>query len=347
MDLWDEFVTPAELTGYAREGLADRAENQFSLARWLPNRSVNDLVYRFNRNTSGLIEAASYRAFDAEPDFGAREGIARVTGELPPIARQMLLNEYDQLRLRGADSEARDLLLRDSERLTRQIDARFELARGDALTNASVTINENRVQATVDFDRKPEHSVTPSVLWSDTANAAMLDDLEAWIQVYSDTNGEKPGAILGSTKVQRIMLRNEQLRGQLYPNNPSIRLRKSDLDAYLEDEGLPPFATYDAKVKVAGVERRILPENIVLLLPASADPNDEDGNDMGATLWGTTLEAMEAEYQIEEGDKPGIVVAAFRNKKTPVQALTIASAIGIPIMANPDLSFKGTVLAAA
>jgi hypothetical protein len=344
MEIYADHVTPAELTGYAREGLADRAENQFSLARWLPNRTVNDLVFRFNKSTSGLIEAATYRAYDSEPRFGSREGLARVTGELPPIARQMLLNEYDQLRLRSADQEVRDLLLRDAERLTRQINARFEVARGDALVNGSVTIAEDGVSASVSFGRKSAHSVTAATVWSNYSAATVLDDIEAWTQVYSDTNGELPGSILTSTKVARAIMRNDQIRSQLYPNSADRRLTRADLNAFLEEFGLPQITTYDAKVKVNGAEQRIIPEDRFIFLPAPGNPNDELSSDMGATLWGTTLESQEPEYQIESGEQPGIVVAAMKQKTTPIQVVTVASAIGIPILANPDLSFVADVL---
>ena len=57
MQLWDQ-IDPAQLTGYAREALADREQNAFTLSRWLPSRQVDDLLYRFTRGGTGLVEAA-------------------------------------------------------------------------------------------------------------------------------------------------------------------------------------------------------------------------------------------------------------------------------------------------
>lgn len=339
--IFDEFVTPAELTGYARAALADRPENQPQLAQWLPYQTVDDLTYRFTRNIGGLTEAAAYRAWDSEPRFGRREGIARVSGELPPLGRQMLLNEYDQLKLRNATAEVRSLLLRDARRLALQINARLEIARADALVNGSVTIAEEGVEASVDFDRSASHRVTATTLWSDP-NADPITDMDTWMETYNDSNGTMPGSILTSTRVARILRRNAALQGQVFPGNTNRRLTQADVDAYLADQGWPPITTYDAKFRVGGADVRAISDDLLLLLPGPVAKNGD--NDMGATLLGTTLESQEADYGIGEGEMPGLVVGAFKNSTTPIQVITIAAAIGIPILANPDLSFVADVL---
>lgn len=341
-DFYD-LITPAELTGYARQALADRADNQFGLQRWLPHRPVNDLNYRFSRGGGGLTEAATFRAYDAEPRFGRREGISRVSGEMPAIGEQYVLGEYDQLRLRQATQEIRDLLLRDAARIAASIDARFEIARGDALVNGSVTLQEDGLSMTVDFDRDPSMEVTAAVPWSDHANADVIDELEAWVQAYTDLNGQAPAAVLTSRKVMRHLARNEQIRSQLFPNSPDRRLLPGDLNAWLEEFGLPPVTTYEAQVRRDGVSTRIIPEDKFLFLPASGTSPSDEGQ-LGATLWGTTLEAQEAGYGIGSGDHPGLVVAAFKESKTPVRVFTIGAAIGVPIMATPNLAMVATVL---
>jgi len=338
-----DLITPAELTGYAREALADRADNQFGLQRWLPARQVNDLNFRFNRGGGGLTEAASFRAYDAEPRFGRREGITRVSGELPPIGEQYVLGEYDQLRLRNATAEIRDLLLRDSARIAASIDARFEVARGDALVNGELTIEEDGLSMTVEFNRDPSMEVTAAVPWSDHANAEVVDEMEGWLQAYSDLNGQPPGATLTSRKVMRNLARNAQIQAQLFPNSPDRRLTPGDLNAFLEEFGIPPITTYEAKVNWGGVATRIIPEDRFLFLPDSGTTSTDEGQ-LGATLWGTTLEAQEAGYGIAPADHPGVVVAAFKESKTPIRVFTIGAAIGVPIMANPNLAMVADVL---
>lgn len=339
MDMFTEYITPAELTGYARAALADRPENQFWLSTYLPYREVNDLVYRYDQGAGGLLEAANYRAYDAEPGFGSREGIKRVTGELPPIGQQYVLGEYDTLRLRAnAAQSIRDLFLRDGERIARQIQTRLEFARADALVNGSVTIAEKGVQATVDFNRSASHSVTAGVAWTDHVNATVIDDLQSWADTYSTDNGERPGTALASTAIIGHMLRNKQVGAHVYPlaaTPPQVTL--TQLNQVLADFDLPPITRFDAQAKRNGVAQRFVPADKLLLLPA-------DGSEMGATLWGTTAESLEPDYGIAPGEQPGIVVGAFKQKTTPVRVFTIGAAIAMPILAQPDLSFVADVI---
>lgn len=345
--MYDEYVTPAELTGYSRAALADLSVNQFALAQFLPNNTINDLTYRFNQGGGGLTEAANYRAYDTEPDFGSREGISRVTGSLPPIARQMLLNEFDQLVVNGnVGQEMRDLLLRDSERLTKQIAARIELARGDALVNGSVTISERGVQATVNFNRSASHTVAlpaGTTQWNNLTTATPLDNIDSWITTYVATNGVRPEVMLMSRSTANMLVRNDQVSTGVFGPGTERRVTRSMLNDFLGEMEFPRIVTYDAQVNRNGVATRVIPEDRVILLPAAGDANDPETGSLGATLWGTTVESREPAYGIEGGNEPGIVVGAFKNETTPVQVITIASAIALPILANPNLSFVADV----
>lgn len=342
MDIFD-LVDPAELTGFARQALADRPENQFQLSAILPDQTVDDLVYRYTQGGGGgLIQAAGYRTWDAEPGFGKRQGVTRVTGELPPIAHQMFLDEYTQLRSRGNNDAIINAIFDDAARLVRQLDARFELARADALVNGSVTLAENGVQAAVSFGRRSDHSVTAATAWDDPT-ADIMGDVDTWMQAYRDHNGELPGMILTTSKVMQALKRNNGLLTLAYPmvaDPTGMRLQENDVREIFANEGWPSITIYDANVLgVNGVQRRVLAQGMFLLLP-TPDTGLDGTSRMGATLWGTTLESQEVEYGVEAGDLPGIVVAAFKQKTTPVQVVTIASAIGIPILGDPDLSFR-------
>jgi hypothetical protein len=352
--MYTEFITPAELTGYGRAALADRPENQFVLSQWLGYQAVNDLEFRFSRGGGGLLEAAEYRAYNAEPGFGSREGISRVSGELPPIGQQYVLTEYDTLRLRAnPGQEIRDLLLRDAERIARQIDTRLEFARADALVTGSVSINERGVIATVDFARSSAHSVAAGTVWSDLDDSLPLDDLQSWVATYVDTNGVPPGVTMMSTKVRNYLLRNEQVIGMAVPLASTGAVGQIPVDALnglLSSFDIPPIVINDARARrrvtatntsETGLvtSQRFIPDDKVLLLPPPGD------NSLGSTMWGTTAEAQEPEYGVGAGELPGLVVGAFKQKETPVHVVTIGSAIAIPILVEPDLTFVADVLA--
>lgn len=340
LEIFDEHITPAELTGYAREGLQDRPENQLQLSTLLPDRPINDLNYKFTQgDTEGLVEAAAFRSYDAEPTFGKRAGLVERMGSLPPIGRQYVLGEYDSLRLRNATAEVRDLLLRDALRIVRSIDWRLEFARAQALVEGRVTIAEDGVQAEVTFGRSTSHSVVPTVAWSDADNATPLDDLQAWRDVYVATNGQQPGQIWTSTKVFGWLRKSAQFLSMALPVGSTVgQIRNSDIQNILVDFDLPQIRTYDAVgVDVGGTTRRLIADDKLLFLPPS-------GVSLGATLYGATAESQQPEYGLAGGqDLGGIVVGAFINKPTPIRVHTIGAAIALPILGNPDLSLVADV----
>jgi hypothetical protein len=337
MYLYTDYGNPAELTGYVRRSLADLEINQFTLSQYLPSQTINDLDYRFTRGGEGLMEAATYRSYDAEAPLASRAGITRTQGELPPLSRKIRLGEYDRLKARNLDPEIRNAVYSDLERLTRALSARVELARGDALVNGRVTIAENGVSATVDFGRNPGNAVTAPSLWSDTANSKPITNLLAWQQSYVDINGSYPGTLLMAKQTMAMLMRNAEIKNLVYPVGSATTLVKdNDVRGVLTSFGLPPISFYDAKVRVAGVDTRIIPANVVLLLP-----DGQDLQQLGRVLWGTTAEATEPSYGLA-GNEPGIVAGTYTTWD-PVALWTKAAAIALPVIVNPNLTFVATI----
>jgi hypothetical protein len=338
MQLIDEYATPAELTGYARAALADRPENAFALDQWLPNRTINDLSYRFTRGGGGLTEAAVFRAYDASSDVGTRPGGARVSGELPPISRKMNVSEYERIKRRNIDTqnaEIRDAMLDDGVRLARQIEARMELARGEALFSGAVNLNENGVQASVDFGRNAAHSVTASTPWSTYATADAYGDLSTWLDTYNTTNGHLPAYTLMSRTIYNALRRNVGLTKLANQTNPPTVLTRDQLNTVLADFDIPPVVIYDAQVSVSGTPTRITPVDKILFLP-------DFGDAVGQTLWGVPVEADDPRYGLA-GDAAGVAVGAYKSED-PQTVWTRATAIALPVVAAPDLTFQADVL---
>lgn len=343
-----EFIEPTELTGLIRAALADLQVNRFTLSRWLPNVSVDDIAYEFTKGGGGLAETASFRSWDAESKIGRREGIGKVMGELPPISEKIPLNEYDRLRLRKLatnDERVLALLARDAQRIARNIAARFEVVRGQVLVNAQAPITE--LQQTVDFGRIAAHSVVAAVLWSDHTNATPLTDLRSWVNTYEDTNGETPAVTLAPVGVVTHFGMCQQVIRQVYPLAPAgtaPMLNTDQVNSVLRSLDLPPFEVYDARVKVDGVSTRITPANAIALLPAAGATSAAQPTDLGATLLGTTAEALESEYGLVASEQPGVVAATYKSKD-PIRLWTHAAAVGLPILREPNLTFKAQVIA--
>jgi hypothetical protein len=343
MQLIDEFGTPAELTGYARAALRDYQVNTFMLHEILPDNTVNDLSYKFTRGGGNLIDAAVYRNFDSESDIGIREGGARVYGELPPISRKLPLGEYERIKRRNLDTQAEELraaLESDATRLVHGIAARVELARGEAIFNASITLNENGVQGGVDFGRNPANAVAPATTWDNTA-ATVSDDLDTWMEYYLNLNGFMPERMLLPRRVFNFLRRNDQMKNIIFPNSGKSTvsiptLTPTQLMDALSAAGLPTPVIYDAQVNVAGVSTRITPANKIALLPPS-------NVKVGETLWGSPIESQDPRYGLA-GSEAGVAVGAYYSED-PQTLWTRATAIVLPIIGNPDVTMTATVTA--
>ncbi|MFJ9694950.1 major capsid protein [Kitasatospora sp. NPDC101183] len=343
MQLTEEFATPAELTGYARAALRDYQVNQFTLHNYLPDNTVNDLSYRFTRGGGNLVDAAVYRSYDAESDIGIREGGARVYGELPPISRKLPLGEYERIKRRNLASESEELrsaLETDAERLAQGIAARVELARGEAIFNASITLAENGVQGSVDFGRRPGNSVAPSKTW-DEPTATVSDDIDAWQEAYLALNGFMPESMLMPRRIFNFLRRNDQMRNLIWPESGKTSaqlptLTPQQLMDAMSAAGLPTPILYDAQVSVAGVSTRVTPANKIALLPPS-------NVKFGETLWGAPIESADPRYGLA-GDEAGVAVGAYYSED-PQTLWTRATAIVLPIIGNPDVTMTATVTA--
>ena len=57
-----------------------------------------------------------------------------------------------------------------------------------------------------------------------------------------------------------------------------------------------------------------------------------------------SLSSTSAEWDIADVDQPGIVAGVYRGEKPPMIAEIVGDAIGMPVLANADLSFKATVV---
>lgn len=338
MPLIYDLIDPQDLQGFVR----NLEFPEFALGQFLPQRDVADLEYRFIRN--GLIDqdVAPFRSFDTESPIGRRQGITRVTGELPPISKKIRLGEEQRLRMEalrsGDNSGLVAQIYDDAAQMARSVQARLEQARGQALVEGQVVLNENGVQATVNFGRAGGHTVAPATLWSDTANSDPVADLMGWIETYVNTNGVAPGRILTSTAVVSNLLKNAKIRNYAATVlGAPQRVSRAALDQTLTDYALPAIETYDVSVRVNGVATRVIPADRVILLPP-------DGETLGATLFGVTAEALElrAAGVIVREQEPGITAVVDRTTD-PVATWTKAAAIALPVVGNPDLTLVADV----
>lgn len=345
MTLWTDVIDPATLTGYARAALADYEARRGTLARWLPNRSIPDVVARFVTGSTGLVDVARFRAYDAEIEIGKRKGGKRVTLELPAVGQNLPVSEYEQLRARsGTVSDAQALLsIQNVTRAAAQaVSDAIERVRGIVLATGVATIAQDNFATADDFGRPAGHTITAPALWS-VPETDRLAQIQTWYDLMLDANGEAPGTLLMSTRAFRALASGTQMQTQLV-NGGARPATLAEVRNTVEGAGLPPIELYDRRVSVGGTTSRALPDDRVYLLPAAVGVDDWQDTQLGATFWGRTLSATEADWEIPLEDQPGIVAGVWRNDKPPMGLEVISDAIGLPVLANAALSFSAKVL---
>lgn len=336
MILWTDVAEPQELTELARRAAQDREQrNGVNLGAFLPNEHSLSHTVTFEVGDNGYVEAAEYRAYDAETPIGGRgEGGRRVMFELPPLGQKRRVSEYEQLRHLGDGGEAamRNALGRAAVQRGEAVADRIELERGRVLVSGKAAINENGFIVESEFGRDQEMTVTAGTKWGE-ASADPVQDILDWQEAYVDKNGEAPAYIVASTKAISAL---SKFSGFLPKDSVRRRASFDEINALLDAEGLPTLVKYDRRVRVNAKSERVIPEETLLFLPG-----DDAG--LGKTFWGTTLESLDQDYSLQAEERPGIVAGAFKTND-PIAAWVKASAIGMPVLANANLAMAATVL---
>lgn len=319
--------------------------DELVLGRYLPNMSYDRTSFRVLSNSRDTQRAARYIAFDREAPIGGRPGMIERQGAMPPIKEKSPLTESEQYALEALSGELSAALVAsiysDAVLRTRAILQRLEIARGEVLSAGVLTINEGRLNVTLDFGVPAAHmDVSPGTLWSDTTNATPLSDLTAWRDTYAENTGEQPGAIVVSSTVASLLQRNAEMIGA-YASDRN-RITRTEVNDLLASEELPTITVYDSMYRdVSGAKVRAIPSNRVLFLPSNPA-------DLGETQLGRTREAVElagAGVDLRAaGGLPGLVVSTLRSWD-PIAVWTKAAGIGLPVLHTPELVFSAVVTA--
>lgn len=328
----DDVIDIPELIGYVRELEFD----DLRLDGVLPNQEVDDIEYELLTLDAPVRQVASYRAWDTPPPLGKRPGFSVIAGEIPPLGKTMRLNEKELLRLnelRAGTPGAGDIrgkVWDDAANMTEAVQVRVEIARGDILTDGIVSIDENGMTVTADFDVPAANFIVPAIPWSDHANATPITDIQAALVIYrTATGGRTPAFFLTSSEVIADLLQNAQIRN-LAPVTgvvPGI-ITVETMNNVLRSFGLPLFVAYDTELPDANETYvRVINERKVIAVP---------NRGLGNTFYGITPDAavMAGNGTIQRRDAPG-VIAFVETTIRPAAAYTTGAGIALPVLRDP------------
>lgn len=347
MALWTDLMNPVEATGIARdEQFVIEQTKGGTLARFLPNVLVDSDHVKFYPNSTGLVDAARYRAFNAPPEIGKGQGVKASTVDLPAISRNEPVDELTQKELaRLSDDRVRKSIESAIRRNVQAISMKQERARGLVIDAGSLVVDEDNFLINDIFGRDASLSVSAGAgnWWADPA-VDRLTQLGTYQDLYATfNNGAAPGRIVFGSRAAF----NAFAAGNQFKTNVGTASRPplaTEVAGYVVSAGLPEYEIYDRSVSLDGVLTKILNPKKIYFLPEPVDPNDQNGSLLGATYWGRTVSAGFASWAIQPDEQPGIVCGVFREESVGSSIEVQGDSIGEPVAASPNASMAIQVL---
>ncbi len=340
----DDYITPAQLTGYAREVPSPA---NLILEQFLPNRQINHIEAALDEVTK-TNRAAKFRSWDTPVTIGKRDTFESRKVKLPPLGQKLPVGEYEQLQLAllrtgGNDRAAMiEAIYADTDNNVRSIYNRIELARGDVLMDGKFTLtNEEGLTLEADFGLAAENNVAPLVLWSDAENASPLSNMREWMIHYAQLNGARPGyAVMGEDVIAALGVSEEVRQAGTTGNFLQPFVTDETLAGIFSRNRFPQIVPYDTIIDVDGANKRVIDQGKVIFLPSNPE-------DLGFTAWGITAEAMALagsnNPQLSFQDAPGIVGVTTREGDPP-RVWSKAGAVCMPVLRDVRKLMIATVL---
>lgn len=340
-------ITATDIIAFAR---AVQTPADYALtANVMPERQINGVKFK-TRRTSRRVNAAKYRAYDAQTPVASRE-VKRIEteGMLPPLGQKYLVGELETILLaarRGQDAtELVESLYEDTAAHTLSIRSRLELAVGDLLTDGKFTLaGENGLTIEYDANVPTANMPTAATAWTDPTADALADEM-AWLEVLRASGAPMPEKVVTSYKARALLAGNDAYRAAYYgsvngSNTPTATLAPNEVNTVRARYNLPPIEIYDVQIpKDDGTMARPIPEDRWIMVP----PNRAQ---WGETQYGITAESIALTTgdnpTIELEEAPGIIVT-HGWQDDPVQVWTKGSAVAMPVLYVPDIHITAKV----
>lgn len=301
-----------------------------TLAKYLPNTEVQSLSYRLGRRTK-VDQTVPVRSFGAPATPIVRPGVVDVQGDLPAVTPIVNLTETDlnqefvlAQQLQGQQVDWSPWVEQAAGLVSLATDNTYELMRGQALSTAvvSITAEDGNVHE-VDFGVPADQKITVATKWSEDPTKVFAD-LGTAHEAFQDISGAQAGVALTSSKVYRIVLR---ALATMYPQSP---VGTTELNAYLANQNLPTFETYDRTLRADdGTRARVYPEGSLTFLPA--------GDTVGRTELGVTQEAVQQVQNqvLTVAEAPGMTILTL-GQDNPVERAVKGASIGLPVIQDHE-----------
>lgn len=324
---FEEVFSAAVLLDYLKE----RKFPEFLGLTLFPEKKIEEIDLEYIKGGSHLPVSASVHAFNSESEIASRDALKAVKERLALVKRKIRMDEELLIKLQTPRTnkefeKAKEQVFNDVDTMVLAVLTRAEAMRMEVLTTGKLSVNENGVNVTLDY------GVPSDALKTNAGNSAWthadsdpLKDIYDWTDSVITRTGVIPTRALTSSSVLSLLLRHDKVRKNIFGNANKL-VTKAELNAFLEQQGLPKFASYDAKYRKEQANGtyqtlRFFDANKVVLMP--------DGF-LGETVYGLTAEEIELAGTGIDTEHVGNVLAMTYRTADPVARWTKAVATVLP-----------------
>jgi hypothetical protein len=227
--------------------------------------------------------------------------------------------------------------------VVRSVADAMERMRGIVLSTGRATIaNVDGFTMDDGFGRSRGHDLVAGTLWDSATSVSRLAYLQTIIDTYTATTVRPPAR---SSRRRRCCGHRAGRRVQDAAAELGVAAgHGGDVNATSTAYSFPPITVYDRNVKVAGSTTRVTAAEQAVPAPGRRRPQRLGGHRARRHVLGTDAVLGRAGLEHRASEQPGIVVGAYRNEKPPMIAEVIPDAIGLPVLANADLSLAAQVI---
>lgn len=273
----------------------------------------------------------------AELPLTDRDPVRRVSGEITDIGQSYILTKKELAAMSDKGNDAKRLLavkqvLNKTTQIKKNVDARIEWLRWQALGTGQLVYNKAGIKLGCDFGVPAENKVSAATKWNDTG-ATILANYEAWVQAYVDLNGVTPDTFMTSISAIRVVLNDINIRKAITGYSDKL-LTLAELNNFLAGRELPKMESMDTTVTYrdpysGGVR------TTQRLLDAKTGVFLKEGGQIGSQLLGPTY---------ENDMNPGIYARTFTMER-PVREVVEVVASSFPKIEEPNYIKIATILA--
>lgn len=324
--------------------LQDRQYPVLLGASLFPENKKQSLEFDLIKGAGRTPVVASVHAYDTEAEIGSREA-SKMALEAALIKRKMQLTEKEIIALENPRNQAEQQYLmqnvyNDIDVLVAGVNARIEQMRMEVLAKGTVTLNENGLDAVLDYGVPDENKeiLTGTDAWSDPSSNP-IDDIIRWASAMAIT----PTRILTSNTIVNSLLAHPLVKSAIFGNDSGRILTVGELNTFFAGAQLPKIATYDAKFRKqekngAYTTHRYFPNNSFVMFG--------DGT-LGETLFGPTAEEIRLtrDPSIETSKIGNVLAMVYEENVDPVSTWTKAVATAIPSFPAADEVFQAQPIA--